>query len=99
MLTLFLGLTIGYFVRKYTVFEMLDDGSTASGEINFGQAIKDFIWFFEMLGTAAVWVVNAGRSTRNYFDAALTPWLNSFGISVKLPTLQLPAMPSTAQLN
>jgi hypothetical protein len=99
MLTLFLGLTIGYCLRKFTVLEMLDEGGTASAEIDFGQLIKDFIWLFEMLGTAAVWVVNAGRSTRNYFDAALTPWLKSFGISIKLPTIQLPVMPSTAQLN
>ncbi len=97
MLTLFLGLTIGYFIRKYTVFEMLDDGSTASAEINFGQLIKDVTWLFGVIGFCYTWTIATARNTRTYCDTVLFPWLSSFGINIKLPSIQLPAMPSTAQ--
>ncbi|MCU0552743.1 MAG: hypothetical protein MUC48_25720 [Leptolyngbya sp. Prado105] len=97
MLTLILGLTIGYFVRKYTVFEMLDDGSTASAEINFGQLIKDVTWLFGIIGFCYTWTIATARNTRTYCDTVLFPWLSERGISIQLPTIVLPAMPTDTE--
>lgn len=99
MLTLFLGLTIGYCANKYTVIETLDDGKTANVEIIFGSFIKDCLWIFAVLGAVANWAIATGRNVRNYFDSALLPWLADFGWKIELPTLRLPVMAADDELN
>ncbi|WNZ45177.1 hypothetical protein Q2T42_25655 [Leptolyngbya boryana CZ1] len=63
--------------------------------INYQQIWQDFLEALQMLESLRVRSIGFGRVSRNYFDSSITPWLSqSFGVSLKIPTLNLPALPT-----
>ncbi|MBN8563553.1 MAG: hypothetical protein J0L70_23725 [Leptolyngbya sp. UWPOB_LEPTO1] len=60
---------------------------------------ENIVAFFTAIGFICNWAISTARKTRNYFGLALLPWLSERGIDIKIPNLQLPAMPATGQLD
>ncbi|BAU13757.1 hypothetical protein LEP3755_42980 [Leptolyngbya sp. NIES-3755] len=93
MFTFILTAAIGAYLSRRVNF--ISDNGLADVAVNYRQIWQDAIALWAMLGFICNWVILTGRNTRNYFDGAILPWLNGFGISLSLPTLQLPALPQT----
>ncbi|BAS57218.1 hypothetical protein NIES2135_34270 [Leptolyngbya boryana NIES-2135] len=96
MLTLLIAASIGAYASQRV--SLVRDGEIASMSLDYQRVWNDAIAFFAAIGFICPSADEADRNARSYFDGAIVPWLNSFGISVSLPTLQLPAMP-TAQID
>ncbi|MBN8564129.1 MAG: hypothetical protein J0L70_26695 [Leptolyngbya sp. UWPOB_LEPTO1] len=63
--------------------------------IDYQQIWQDFLEALQMLKSIRVRTIELGNSTRNYFESELAPWLSqSFGVSLTVPTLTLPALPT-----
>ena len=93
MLTVALFTAIGaYFSRR---IDAIHDDEIASVSLNYQQIVEDAIAFFALIGFICNWAISTGRNTRICFNEAILPWLEQRGISIQLPTIELPALPST----
>lgn len=93
MLTLLIAATLGAYASQR--ISIVQDGEIASMSIDYQRVWQDAIAFFASIGFACGWAFSTGRNARSYFDGAIVPWLNQRGISVSLPTIELPSLPAT----
>ncbi|MBW4528693.1 MAG: hypothetical protein KME18_26590 [Phormidium tanganyikae FI6-MK23] len=92
MLTLLIAASLGaYLSRRLNV---MSDNGLSDVAISHQRVWQDMIALFALIGFVAGWLINAGRTARTYCDVALLPWLMQHGISITLPTIALPTMPS-----
>ncbi|MBD1856580.1 MULTISPECIES: hypothetical protein [Leptolyngbya] len=98
MLTLLIGLSLGAYLSRRITFHV-DDFDQASTTLDYKTIWENIVAFFAAIGFVCNWGISTGRKTRNYFNNVLSPWLEGFGINIKIPALQLPTMPTTAQLD
>ncbi|MBD1857710.1 MULTISPECIES: hypothetical protein [Leptolyngbya] len=97
MFGLLCAAVIGGCVSKHTAIDLTE--GCAGITVNYDQIWADAFAFFTWLGSLYKWFINAGRETRSYFDDAILPWLNQRGISISLPTIDLPRLPEAPHLN
>lgn len=93
MLTLLIAATLGAYASQR--ISIVQDGEIASMSIDYQRVWADAIAFFALIGFVYGWAISTGRNARNYFDLALLPWLNQRGISIQIPTIELPSLPAT----
>jgi hypothetical protein len=93
MFTLLIAATLGAYASQR--ISIVQDGEIVSMSIDYQRAWADVIAFFALIGFVYNWAISIARNARNYFDLALLPWLERRGISVQLPAIDLPALPST----
>lgn len=98
MFTLLLTAAIGAYTSQRV--SVVQDGEIASMSIDYQRVWADAVAFFAAIGFACGWAISTGRNTRSYFGGAIAPWFNQRGISVQIPTIELPSLPATeAELN
>lgn len=97
MFTLLIAATLGAYASQR--ISIVRDGEIVSMSADYRQVWSDAIALLSLIGFICNWAISTARKTRNYFDLALLPWLEGFGINIKIPTLQLPMMPATVQLD
>ncbi|BAS54250.1 hypothetical protein NIES2135_05000 [Leptolyngbya boryana NIES-2135] len=98
MLTLLMASMFGAYISRRITFHV-DDFDQATATLDYKTIWENIVAFFTAISFVCNWAISTGRKTRNYFNNVLSPWLEGFGISIKSPTLQLPALPATVQLD
>jgi hypothetical protein len=93
MFTLLFTAAIGGYVSQR--ISVVQDGEIVSMSLDHKRVWNDAIAFFALIGFVYGWAISTGRNARNYFDLALLPWLEQRGVSIQIPTIELPVLPST----
>ncbi|MCY6491923.1 hypothetical protein [Leptolyngbya sp. GGD] len=91
MFTFILCAAIGAYTSQRV--SVVQDGEIASMSVDYQRVWQDAIAFFAAIGFVYGWAISTGRNARKYFDLALLPWLEQRGISVQIPTIELPMLP------
>ncbi|MBD1859320.1 MULTISPECIES: hypothetical protein [Leptolyngbya] len=97
MFTLLIAATLGAYTSQR--ISVVRDGEIVSMSLDHKRVWNDVIAFFAAIGFICGRAISTGRNTRNYFDNAIVPWLNNFGISIALPSITLPSLPASPTLN
>ena len=93
MFTLLLFGAIGaYLSKRVHVFK---EAGIGSATVDYAAIAADLVALFAFLSGVGSWFIAVGRQSRNYFNLAIAPWLERRGVSVSLPTLDLPRLPAT----
>lgn len=92
MLTFLTAAALGAYAANRTSF--FRDGSIACFTVDYSGILQDAIAFFALIGFICNWVISIGRTSRNYVDSALLPWMNDRGIKIELPSVSAPSIQS-----
>lgn len=90
MLTLSVLLFGAYMSRRV---HLCNKDGTSSAAIDHAQIWSDLIAMFALIGTVCGAFVSFSRASRGYFDGEIQPWLERRGITLTLPTIDLPRLP------
>ncbi|MBD1856451.1 MULTISPECIES: hypothetical protein [Leptolyngbya] len=94
MLTILFSMLLGAYLNART--KVCNSQGIWHLSIDYQQIWQDFLEALQMLKSIRVRTIELGNSTRNYFDSAIAPWISqSFGVSLTIPTISLPSLPSS----
>lgn len=95
MLTLLIAAMVGaYASQKISVVR---DGEVISVSTDYQRVWQDLIAVFTLIGSICRWLSALGRNAQRYCNESLLPWLTERGVTLKLPIVTLPALPTTVQ--
>jgi hypothetical protein len=96
MLTFLLALSVGAYASRRVSTD--HDGEAVGAKVDYAAIWNDFKALCALIGFVYGWSVATGRNTRTYVDNALLPWLEERGISIQIPSIELPALPQSLEV-
>lgn len=93
MLTILALVSGAYFARRVGVH---NESGIVSATVDYDGIRQDCVSALSLLGSVGQVAVDFGRGSRQYFNAELQPWLERRGVTLSLPSVDLPKLPGQA---